>query len=182
MQQSQLRFSLILAIGAFMVGSGNQHSVPLVPAQIHHDGGNQPDFTADQFLLGRWRCTLQGVHGNRAREDATYRMVLNGRWLQLDYVLHPASGSDIATTAYETFDSGLGKWVYISISSNGHHGVTYSDGWKNGVKLYLPDSTPATFQVKVTKVNEREITESLERRSSEGKMLSADVLKCRKID
>lgn len=103
-------------------------------------GGGAVDFSHDSFLIGRWSCTSERAGGVLGREDASYTLGLQGRWLQLSYSYEPMSpgGPTLHTEAYETFDPNIGKWAYISVSSDGGYGTSYSDGWKAMRRFMVP--------------------------------------------
>jgi len=123
-----------------------------------------PDWSADQFLIGKWSCDLS-QRGQALHEDAAYSIALDGRWLQLTYTVTSAEGKvpPKMTIAYETFDPSLSQWVYISLDSAGHHGESYSRGWKGTVKTYGPPAgSPQTWRLIATKLNDNEFTEVIE--------------------
>jgi hypothetical protein len=82
-----------------------------------------PDWSFDRFLIGKWSCEQTRPGHRIAHEEAVYTLGLGGRWLQLTHTLvSPESDPPVTTTtAYETFDSSLKKWVYISIGSDGDY-------------------------------------------------------------
>ena len=83
----------------------------------------------------------------------------------MTYTLHPGESDrkPKTTEAYETFDASLKKWVYFSFSSDGDYGISYSDGWSNGIKVYRPaEKDPQQFRYTFKRVNDRESTEVVE--------------------
>jgi hypothetical protein len=145
---------------------------------------DQPDFSADRFLIGRWSCDANQEGRKPAREDAAYSWGLDGRWLKVSYTVYPSEPDlrPTITEAYETFDASRKKWVYVSLSSNGSYGTSYSDGWKGDVKVYRPaDADPQQFRFIATRVSDREFTEVAEVPST-GEWRAAFSLRCRRVD
>jgi hypothetical protein len=144
-----------------------------------------PDFSGDRFLIGRWSCDAAREGRPPARENAAYSWGLGGRWLQLRYTLHPTENGVRPTTtdAWETFDPALKKWVYVSVSSDGSHGISYSDGWKNGVKVYGPGGAESQpFRLTATRVSDREFTEVAQIPSKGNDWRTVFSLRCRRDD
>jgi hypothetical protein len=141
-----------------------------------------PDFSSDAFLVGRWSCDLEREGRRPAREEAVYSWALGGRWLALTYTMTPGEADlpSVTTTAYETFDAKLGKWVYISASSDGVYGTSYSAGWRGNEKVYGP--TPRGLQpwtLAATRVSDTEFTEEVQIRRNE-EWHRVFFLRCRK--
>lgn len=165
-------------------------SIALVVATVGWliDGGyaidttHRPDFTSDSFLVGSWTCEMTRGGKPAGHEVAHYAVGLDGRWLKLDYTLHPSGQRmGIRTEAYETFDGTKHQWMYVSMSSDGTWGVAYSTGWKNGSKVYMPaPDTPQTFKLVATKLTEDEFTEDGRQLASDGTWTIKWFLRCKR--
>jgi hypothetical protein len=144
-----------------------------------------PDWSADKFLIGTWSCEVARAGRSPARERAVYSMELGGRWLKLSYTLtsDEPNAPSVATEAYETFDTRLKKWVYVSVRSDGDYGMSYSSGWEGGTKIYgaEPESKDK-WRLIATKVSDREFTEDVEITGPDGKLRRALALRCKKGD
>lgn len=141
-----------------------------------------PDFSNDIFLVGRWLCDAERVGRQPAREQAVYSWALGGRWLALTYTLTAAEpdSPSVTTAAYETFDAKLGKWVYISVSSDGAYGTSYSVGWRGNEKIYGPaPDGPQPWTLVTTRVSDAEFTEEVRVRKN-GDSYRTFFLRCRK--
>ena len=126
---------------------------------------HNPDFSSDLFLIGAWACDVVELNRKPAHEEARYALDLGDRWLRVNYALTPGEPDrqPTSTTAFETYDPALKKWVYVSVSSDGIYGISYSDGWKGSVKVYRPqDSDPQTFRLTATRLSDTEFTEAVE--------------------
>ena len=142
-----------------------------------------PDWSSDQFLIGKWSCDQSRPGHQTSHEEAVYSIGLGGRWLQLTYTLtSPEPGlSGKTTTAYETFDRSLSKWVYISMGSDGDYGTSYSDGWNGNRKTYGPAAgAPQAWRLIATKLSNNEFTEDVEIATSDGKWSRTVSLRCRR--
>jgi hypothetical protein len=118
-----------------------------------------------------------------AHERATYSFGLDQHWLKLSYVLSSKSPGDpsLTTEAYETFDTKLKKWVYISMRSDGDHGSSYSDGWKGPTKTYGPDAgSNEKWRFVVTKVSGDELEEYAESGTASGPWTRSMTLHCKR--
>jgi hypothetical protein len=144
-----------------------------------------PDWSLDRFLIGNWSCEQTRAGQKSGSEDASYRFELDGRWLQLTYTFTP-SGSDRpskTTTAYETFDSSLAKWVYVAMTSDGNYGISHSDGWKGHTKTYGPPAAePQTWRLVATKVSDDEFTEDVDAATADGSWSRTVSLKCQRLN
>lgn len=142
------------------------------------------NWSADRFLIGTWSCEQTRAGGKTGHEEATYSFGVGGRWLQLEYSLTPI-GSDRptkTTTAYETFDSSLDKWVYVSIASDGEYGISHSDGWKRNIKSYGPPAgSRQDWRLVATKLSHDEFTEDVEVATPDGSWSRTVSLACRRI-
>jgi len=166
-----------LRLGAIaLIGLGTAHAESPPPA---------PDWSLDRFLIGKWSCEQTRAGQKSGHEGASYRFGLGGRWLELTYTFTP-SGSDHpskTTTAYETFDSSLAKWVYVSLTSTGDYGISHSDGWKGNTKTYGPPAgEPQTWRLVATKVSADEFTEDVDAATAEGSWSRTVSLKCQRVD
>jgi hypothetical protein len=144
-----------------------------------------PNWSADRFLLGAWSCDLARPGRQIAHERAVYSLGLADRWLRLTYTVTSTkpSISSVTTEASESFDSRLKKWVYVSLGSDGHYGISYSDGWKGGTKTYGPaPEASEKWRLIATKVSEREFTEDIDITAADGQWHRAGSLRCRKTD
>jgi hypothetical protein len=144
-----------------------------------------PDWSSDRFLLGAWSCDVARPGRQPDYERAVYSLGLADRWLKLTYTLtsHDPNTPSVTTEAYETFDSRLKKWVYVSFRSDGDYGMTYSDGWKGGTKVYLPVADAKNkWRLTATKVSDREFTEGVDIAAGDGQWRSNGSLHCRKSD
>src|SRR5215472_9210208 len=164
-----------IALGVAMAGS-------VIDAGHAADTTLRPDFTSDTFLVGNWSCETARGDKPAGHEDAHYAFGLDGRWLKLDYTLHPPGRTAIHTEAYETFDQTEHQWTYVSMRSDGTWGVSYSTGWKNGSKVYTPASdTPQTFEELIaTKVTADEFTEDQRRPASDGSWTTIWFNRCKR--
>ena len=110
-------------------------------------------------------------------------MGLGGRWLELTYTL-TSPGSDLpdkTTIAYETFDSSLSKWVYISIGSDGDYETSYSDGWQSNKEFYGPVAgSLQTWRFVATKLSNDEFTEDIEIPSNDARWSRSVSLRCKR--
>lgn len=164
--------SLVLAVAAFPCAAHPLASPPM-----------PPDFTADRFLIGKWSCGAESDHRNIGREEAVYEIALAGHWLWLEYTIRPSDFGATPTTthAYESFDTRLRKWVYISLSSDGTYGTVHSDGWKNGNKVYTPPATERqTFRLIATKLSEDAFIEEVTEPQEDGTWKSTWLLRCKR--
>ena len=142
------------------------------------------DWSADRFLLGRWSCELTRPGHEHAREEAVYSLGLDDHWLKLIDTQSPDKPDTrpLTTEAYETFDERLKKWVYVSLGSDGDYGLSYSDGWKDGIKIYGPSpEDKAAWQLIATKVSDREFTEDVEL-AADGQWIRNSSLHCTKLE
>jgi hypothetical protein len=143
-----------------------------------------PDWSADRFLIGKWSCDQTRAGRKTGREAVLYSFDLDGRWLRLAYTLTPnqSDSPSTKTTAYETFDSSLGKWVYISMSSDGDYGISYSAGWKGNIKEYGPPADfPQEWRLIATKLSDNEFSEDIEALESDGGWHRTVSLACRRV-
>jgi len=144
-----------------------------------------PDWSSDRFLLGAWSCDLARSGRQPAHESAIYSLGLAGRWLKLTYTLtsREPNTPSVTTEAYESFDPRLNKWVYVSLSSDGEYGTSYSDGWKGSTKTYGPaPDAKGKWRLIATKVSEREFTEDIDISAVDGQWRRTGSLRCRKSD
>jgi hypothetical protein len=158
---------------AFIAVSGAQAEAP----------DTAPDWSSDRFLVGKWSCDQTRPGHRTAHEEVVYSMGLGGRWLQLTYTLaSPEPGvPDRTTVAYESFDSSLARWVYISIGSDGDYGLSYSDGWKGNTKRYGPAAgSPQTWRLIAVKLSNDEFTEDIDLASKDGRWSRTVSLRCRR--
>ena len=142
-----------------------------------------PDWSADRFLLGTWVCDLARSGHPTAHERARYSLGLADRWLKLTYT--KTSGEPgvamLTTDAYESFDSQLKKWVYVSMDSDGGYGMAYSEGWKGATKIYGPQAEEKRqWRLVTTRVSEREFTEEVDLATADGQWRRSSSLRCRK--
>jgi hypothetical protein len=103
---------------------------------------------------------------------------------QLDYTLaSPEQGVPVKKTiAYETFDRSISKWIYISMSSDGDYGTSYSDGWHGDTKIYGPAAgSTRRWRLVATKLSDDEFTENIETATNNQKWLQQVSLRCRRI-
>jgi hypothetical protein len=165
---------LLLGAVALIVVS-NAHAESPAPA---------PDWSRNRFLIGKWSCEQTRAGQKSGHEEASYRFGLGGRWLELTYTFTPA-GSDRpskTTTAYETFDASLAKWVYVSMTSDGDYGISHSDGWKGNTKTYGPSAgEPKTWRLVATKISDDEFTEDVDTAAVDGSWSRAVSLKCQRV-
>lgn len=124
----------------------------------------KPDFSSMQFLLGTWKCSQ---HSERRGNELTYTtttfsMMPDGYFMKgvskSPKVSYAATGS--TSTDYYTYDSRVGRWIDMTIASQGGYGYATSTGWKHGHMLwsfdsFLPDGdlTSSTGQL-MTKVSD----------------------------
>jgi hypothetical protein len=144
-----------------------------------------PDWSSDRFLIGAWSCDLSRSGGQPAHERAIYSLGLGGCWLKLTYTLTSDGPNtpSVTTEAYESFDPRLKKWVYVSLSSDGEYGTSYSDGWKGGTKTYGPGpDAKRKWRLIATKISEREFTEDIDIPAADGQWRRSGSLRCRKSD
>lgn len=143
--------------------------------------GASSDFSRDRFLLGSWSCEAHRPDGANGREDATYRLTLDGRWLYLEYTYKPATGPRHSVHAYESYDSSRRKWVYSSFSSDGSFGQSLSNGWNGNTKVYgpAPGDSPF-FKLTVTKTSGTAFTERVETQANDGRIVERSRLTCKK--
>ena len=142
-----------------------------------------PDWSSDRFLLGAWSCDLTRPGHELAHEQAVYSLGLADRWLKLTYSLTSSEPDipSVTTEAYESFDSQLGKWVYVSFGSDGEYGMAYSDGWAGGTKMYGPAADAnEKWRLVATKVSDREFTEVVDVPTEVGQWRRVSTLYCRK--
>lgn len=142
------------------------------------------DWSADRFLIGTWSCEQSRAGRKSGSEKAVYSFGFGGHWLQLVYTFTPigSKSPSMKTTSYEAFDSSLGKWVYISIASDGDYGTSYSDGWKGNTKTYGPPaSSRQDWRLVATKLSQNEFTEEVEAASSNGSWNRTVSLDCRRV-
>ena len=143
-----------------------------------------PDWSSDRFLLGEWFCDLTRPGRPLAHERAVYSLVLADHWLKLTYTLtsDDSEKPTMTTDAYESFDSLLKKWVYVSLRSDGDYGMSYSLGWEGGSKTYkpAPDSNEK-WRLVATKVSDREFVEDLDIATTTSDWRRASSLRCRKV-
>jgi hypothetical protein len=87
----------------------------------------------------------------------------------------------LTTDAYESFDSQLKKWVYVSMGSDGGYGMAYSDGWKGATKIYGPPvDEKRKWRLVTIKVSDREFTEGVDLAAPDGQWRRTSSLRCRK--
>ena len=169
-----MRSSRFAWLAALIIGAGRGSSA----------GQADVDFSSDQFLIGKWACEMSTVGGESGHEAATYSLDLGGRWLRVDYTLTPGDSDRLrtSTSAFETYDSSLKKWVYVSVSSDGSYGMSYSDGWLGDVKVYRPPSSdPQSFKLTATRVSDVEFTEVVEILSN-GQWSITSKLNCKRAE
>ena len=142
-----------------------------------------PDWSSDRFILGAWSCDLTRPGHELAHERVVYSLGLADRWLKLTYTLTSQEPNipPVTTEAYESFDSRLSKWVYVSFGSDGEYGMAYSDGWAGGTKLYGPAAdAKEKWRLVTTKVSDHEFTEGVEVLAENEQWRRVSALHCRK--
>jgi hypothetical protein len=167
-------YTILLGAAALIATYGARADSPATP----------PDWSADRFLIGKWSCDQTRAGRKTGQEDVLYSFDFGDRWLRLVYTLTPTESDRPSqkTTSYETFDSSLGKWVYISIASDGSYGISYSAGWKGNTKAYGPPAgSPQDWRLIATKLNDNEFTEAIEAAASDGAWHRTVSLACRRI-
>jgi hypothetical protein len=144
-----------------------------------------PDWSSDTFLVGTWSCDVGRAGRSPARQRAVYSMDLGGRWLKLTSTLtaDEPSAPSVTTDAYETFDTRLKKWVYLSVRSDGDYGMAFSAGWQGGMKIYGPEpESKDKWRLIATKVSDREFRQDVEITGPDGKLHRALSIQCKKAD
>jgi hypothetical protein len=112
-----------------------------------------------------------------------YTLGLADRWLKLTYTKTSKEPGvpTLTTEAYESFDSQLQKWVYVSMGSDGGYGMAYSDGWQGATKTYGPAADEKNkWRLVAAKVSDREFTENVDLAAADGPWRRSSSLRCRK--
>lgn len=122
----------------------------------------KPDFASDRFLVGTWSCTIKTPSG-AATQTLSYEFTLDGHWLKLvnTETSNDAQEPVVTTHAYEGYEPNQRKWVYVAFGSDGGLATAYSEGWKNGVKVYTPVPGGLSYRAEARKISNDAMTEEV---------------------
>lgn len=86
----------------------------------------QPDFSKFEFLIGDWQGKGKGFGNDSSRIEASYRLVMNGRYLKIEHDSRFApttakpQGEHHQDWGMISFDKNRKTWVYRQFNNEGY--------------------------------------------------------------
>ncbi len=113
----------------------------------------KPDFSASQFLLGTWNCSVLS-----SRRPGPYQVTSvatldsNGYWMTTKSTVHKASWIPASFQGVDrvTYDASTSRWIDLSTSDNGGYNVSTSLGWKGNSIVWTDLAFPKSNNIAST--------------------------------